>query len=313
VYQHLEYFAFGETFVEEHSNTGRTSYKFNGKELDEETGLYYYGARYYEPVISVWLSVDPLASDYPSWSPYNYTMDNPINLVDPTGMGPEDWVQNADGNIYWDDNATSQETTKEGETYLGKNVLVGTHNRDANGNEPVNSATFDLYLESDKSGPSATIKGNTVPSDITENGTLAEGLYSARFQSRASYLAKGKEDLALIINEGKAVPTLNGNPSKANSDMLTGVFFHAGNPYQKSLLDRTGNPVWSHGCQTSGCGPGSRDLHNVFMQKVGNDFNGSYLLRAKPFKIENNFNFQIPLFTVPTDNTYVAPRAIFNR
>jgi hypothetical protein len=41
VYQHLEYFAFGETFVEEHSNTDRTPYKFNGKELDEETGLYY--------------------------------------------------------------------------------------------------------------------------------------------------------------------------------------------------------------------------------------------------------------------------------
>jgi hypothetical protein len=40
VYQHLEYFAFGETFVEEHSNTDRTPYLYNGKELDEETGLY---------------------------------------------------------------------------------------------------------------------------------------------------------------------------------------------------------------------------------------------------------------------------------
>jgi uncharacterized protein RhaS with RHS repeats len=48
VYQHLEYFTFGETFVEEHSNTDRTPYLFNGKELDEETGLYYYGARYYD-------------------------------------------------------------------------------------------------------------------------------------------------------------------------------------------------------------------------------------------------------------------------
>ena len=38
----------------------KTPYKFNGKELDEETGLYYYGARYYDPRISVWLSVDQL-------------------------------------------------------------------------------------------------------------------------------------------------------------------------------------------------------------------------------------------------------------
>jgi RHS repeat-associated protein len=52
----LEYFAFGETFVEEHSNTWRTPYLFNGKELDDETGLYYYGARYYDPVTSVWES-----------------------------------------------------------------------------------------------------------------------------------------------------------------------------------------------------------------------------------------------------------------
>ena len=68
----------------------RTPYKFNGKELDEETGLYYYGARYYDPKISIWLSVDPLAESFPNWNPYNYTMQNPINLVDPTGMAPED-------------------------------------------------------------------------------------------------------------------------------------------------------------------------------------------------------------------------------
>jgi RHS repeat-associated protein len=90
VYQHLEYFAFGETFVEEHSNTDRTPYLYNGKELDEETGLYYYGARYYDVRTSVFISVDPLAEKYPGWSPYNYTLNNPINLIDPTGLSPED-------------------------------------------------------------------------------------------------------------------------------------------------------------------------------------------------------------------------------
>ena len=67
----------------------RTPFKFNGKELDEETGLYYYGARYYDPKISIWLSVDPLVEAFPNWNPYNYTMQNPINLVDPTGMSAE--------------------------------------------------------------------------------------------------------------------------------------------------------------------------------------------------------------------------------
>lgn len=87
---YLEYMAFGETFVEEHSNTDRTPYLFNGKELDEETGLYLYGLRYYDPRTSIWLSVDPLAEKFPNWSPYVYTYNNPLNYIDPTGMGPDD-------------------------------------------------------------------------------------------------------------------------------------------------------------------------------------------------------------------------------
>jgi RHS repeat-associated protein len=52
------------------------------------TGLFYYGARHYDAKISVWLSVDPLAAKYPGWSPYNFTMNNPLNLADPDGMAP---------------------------------------------------------------------------------------------------------------------------------------------------------------------------------------------------------------------------------
>ena len=60
LYEHLEYFPFGETWVQESSNTQRTPYLFSGKELDEETGLYYYGARYYDPRTSQFISTDPL-------------------------------------------------------------------------------------------------------------------------------------------------------------------------------------------------------------------------------------------------------------
>lgn len=88
VSQHMEYFAFGETFVEEHRSSNNSPYKFNGKELDEETGLYYYGARYYDPRVSVWLSVDPLTEQ--TMTPYQYTYQNPINFIDPKGMQGED-------------------------------------------------------------------------------------------------------------------------------------------------------------------------------------------------------------------------------
>ncbi len=62
-----------------------------GKERDEETGYGYFGARYMDhELMTMWLSVDPMADKYPSISPYNYCMWNPIKLVDPDGM---DWYE----------------------------------------------------------------------------------------------------------------------------------------------------------------------------------------------------------------------------
>lgn len=54
-----------------------TLYKFNGKELDSETRMYYYGARYYTPELSIWLSVDPKSDNAPNFSPYSYCFQNP--------------------------------------------------------------------------------------------------------------------------------------------------------------------------------------------------------------------------------------------
>ncbi len=85
VSQHIEYVPFGEVFIEERNNTWNTPYLFNAKELDEETGLYYYGARYYDPRISQFLSSDRFAKKYPNLTPYSYCANNPINAVDVRG------------------------------------------------------------------------------------------------------------------------------------------------------------------------------------------------------------------------------------
>ncbi|MFV0506885.1 MAG: RHS repeat-associated core domain-containing protein, partial [Bacteroidales bacterium] len=85
VVQHIEYVPFGEVFLEERNNTWNTPYLFNGKELDEETGLYYYGARYYNPRASQFLSTDRFAEKYPYASPYQYCLNNPINAIDVNG------------------------------------------------------------------------------------------------------------------------------------------------------------------------------------------------------------------------------------
>ena len=64
---------------------GITPYLFNAKEFDEETGMYYYGARYYEPRLSLWMSVDPLQEKYPNISTYCNAANNPIKFIDSDG------------------------------------------------------------------------------------------------------------------------------------------------------------------------------------------------------------------------------------
>jgi len=97
--EHIEYFPSGETWVDEHpAQPTPVPYQYGGKELDEETGLYYYGARYYNPRTSLWQSPDPalpryLAGDEADgvYQPFNlalytYAHHNPIKVTDPDGQ-----------------------------------------------------------------------------------------------------------------------------------------------------------------------------------------------------------------------------------
>ena len=86
VAQHIEYVPFGEVFIEERNNTWNTPYLFNAKEFDEETGMYYYGARYYEPRLSLWMSTDPMQEKYSNISTYCYVSNNPIKYIDIVGL-----------------------------------------------------------------------------------------------------------------------------------------------------------------------------------------------------------------------------------
>ena len=83
--QNVVYIPFGEVFVEERNGTWASPYLFNAKELDDETGLYYYNARYLEPLLCGWLSVDKMWEDQIGVSPYNYCLSNPVKLTDPDG------------------------------------------------------------------------------------------------------------------------------------------------------------------------------------------------------------------------------------
>ena len=113
-YQRIEYTPYGELWVEKKTANEKDMrylpYKFTAKEQDEETGLYYYGARYLDAKYSRWLSADPAVGEYMSgssagggiyntvnFSLYHYAGNNPVKYTDPTGMSLDDWQDNGDG------------------------------------------------------------------------------------------------------------------------------------------------------------------------------------------------------------------------
>ncbi|MBP5413129.1 MAG: RHS repeat-associated core domain-containing protein [Bacteroidales bacterium] len=87
VVQSFLYAPYGEIISEYNTHVmgeAFPKYSFNAKELDEETGFYYYEARYYAP--PTFISRDPLMSEKPWLTPYHYCSNNPVGKVDPSGM-----------------------------------------------------------------------------------------------------------------------------------------------------------------------------------------------------------------------------------
>jgi|GEM_PF-1183990 len=84
----LGYMPYGETLLDL-SQDYETPYQFTGYEKDQETGLHYAEARYYDSWLSTFNSTDPMWYKYPHQSPYAYCADNPVMLVDPDGMETE--------------------------------------------------------------------------------------------------------------------------------------------------------------------------------------------------------------------------------
>ena len=81
-----DYFPYGKML--RHFNGTEERYLTTQHERDQETGLDYRGARYYDADVARFLSLDPLAIKFPAWSAYNYVVGNPIIFTDPTGKAP---------------------------------------------------------------------------------------------------------------------------------------------------------------------------------------------------------------------------------
>jgi RHS repeat-associated protein len=80
--QHYDYKSFGSAVI---STDFRNDYAYTGREWDKETGLYYYRARYYDPMEGRFVSKDPIGFDG-GINIYNYVGSNPVNYIDPLGL-----------------------------------------------------------------------------------------------------------------------------------------------------------------------------------------------------------------------------------
>ncbi|SCW66070.1 DUF6443 domain-containing protein [Mucilaginibacter sp. NFR10] len=86
LFQENDYYAFGYGIQStQQTISPKNEYLYNHKELQEETGLYDYGARFYDPIAGRWTSVDPLAEKFQAISPYDYVADNPLKFIDEDG------------------------------------------------------------------------------------------------------------------------------------------------------------------------------------------------------------------------------------
>jgi len=159
----------------------KNKYRYNGKEFidDFEIGLYDYGARWYNPAIGRFMSVDPLADEYAAWTPYHYVHNNPIRLTDPDGREAEDEFIRS-----WNKESKSYDYVKVSNEGGDDYDIIHT----VNGSIPENNATV-----------TTEVKFNTTGGERIAPGEFGEGF------SLPSSGGKGLESIDLSDFTGKGL------------------------------------------------------------------------------------------------------------
>jgi RHS repeat-associated protein len=158
----VTYHPFGEPCTEEGSET----YLFNGKEMDA-TGLYYYGARYYDPELGRFLTRDPLvgvSTNPETLNKYSYCANNPLKYIDPTGL----WFEREDEKEREASHENENENEKDGNP-LGI---------DPNHPIPYEDGWIDLQTKPEREGNVGVALGyfHSFENQISGSGTAEHGL-----------------------------------------------------------------------------------------------------------------------------------------
>ena len=211
-YQFFLYLPWGESLASQKVAFGisgfqfSTPYQFNGKELDSETGLYNYGARYYDPSLSVWMGVDPLADKYSAWSPYNYVLNNPIIHTDPDG-------RSVDGEYELDANGEWQKVSNKGDAIgvdfyhfdaVGKDSPQKTFVTDRKGNwNIINNGRYALQGKTRGNDVNYETITDEFMSGTGPEHSLFEGNHPANSEIEKHYLFRKQITLFNLGGDGK--------------------------------------------------------------------------------------------------------------
>jgi RHS repeat-associated protein len=250
------------------SDAGLYKVKFNGKELQEELGLnfYDYGARNYDPSIGRWMNIDPLAEKFPGWNPYNYTINNPINFIDPDGRdiipvhgtwsNNKTWqdlkgIKNASKNLYGDNNlgnsfswsgANYTELRTEAALGLIEHVRTQMKSKSFNGQ---------ITLAGHSHGGNVSIEALNMMAEMKEFDNVQLNLLTINTPVREDYQlskkASGRINHVNVYDEedpvqskgGKSIIILPDDPSNKKG---TGEFGSAGRTFENAKNIKVDNP-----------------------------------------------------------------------
>ena len=153
-------------------------YTFSAKEKDVETGLSYFGSRYYSSDLSIWLSVDPMSDKYASLSPYVYCADNPVKWVDPNGEEIGDYFSLSgkylgtdglnDDKVYFVNNKSDKRRIKHN-NQAGKTTDVSTVSVYISTTKCEVWASEDVYNRTEKNGGFCEEATSVFPDGSIEN------------------------------------------------------------------------------------------------------------------------------------------------
>ena len=199
-YEHIEYTPYGELWIEEvAAGLDKLPFRFTGKELDTETGLYYYGARYLDPKYSRWLSGDPALAEYipqvgadtsklpnngvyntTNLQVFNYGNNNPIKYNDPDGR----LAKEATIKVILTDIATPEPTDAVLWKWVGYGVVIA------------GAVVIDYFVAKTVSKASAKAKEQAKAVAIAEKGNRSFGSIIIQIQEGRKSVQPGSERLA---------------------------------------------------------------------------------------------------------------------